>query len=93
MKKRKEYTAVVTSDKMQKTRIVRVMRLSKHPKYSKIMRQYSKYKIHDEKEVSKVGDTVRIRETRPLSKDKRYKLLKIIKQAALPEIEISEAIK
>ena len=67
---------------MQKTIIVRVMRMSKHPKYAKIMKKYSKFKAHDQNNTAKIGDTVRIIETRPLSKDKRYRLAAIVKKAA-----------
>ncbi|MFH0935900.1 MAG: 30S ribosomal protein S17 [Candidatus Omnitrophota bacterium] len=82
MGKRKKYEGMVISDKMQKTIIVRVMRMSKHPKYAKIMKKYSKFKAHDQNNTAKIGDTVRIIETRPLSKDKRYRLAAIVKKAA-----------
>ncbi|MBL7151076.1 MAG: 30S ribosomal protein S17 [Candidatus Omnitrophica bacterium] len=82
MGKRREYEGIVISDKMQKTIIVRVMRMSKHPKYAKIMKKYSKFKAHDQNNTAKIGDTVRIIETRPLSKDKRYRLAAIVKKAA-----------
>lgn len=90
MNKRKEFTGTVISDKMQKTCTVKIMRLSKHPKYGRIMRQYAKYKVHDETSSAKVGDTVRIRETRPLSKDKRFMIAKIVKKAAMPQAELKE---
>lgn len=82
MGKRKEFIGTVTSDKMQKTVIVRVLQMSKHPKYSRIMRSYNKFKAHDEKSVAKTGDTVRIEETRPLSKDKRFRVVGIVKKAS-----------
>ena len=66
MGRRKEFTGTVISDKMQKTRIVRITQMSKHPKYSKITRKYNKFKVHDEQNSAKIGDTVRIEETRPL---------------------------
>ena len=56
--------------------------MSKHPKYAKIMKKYSKFKAHDQNNTAKIGDTVRIIETRPLSKDKRYRLAAIVKKAA-----------
>lgn len=88
MKKRRQYTGVVISDKMQKTRIVKITRLSKHPKYKKIIKQTSKFKAHDEKNISKSGDKVRVEETRPLSKDKRYRILEIIeKKSTLADIK------
>lgn len=90
MGKRKEFVGIVTSDKMQKTIIVRTERLSRHPKYAKIVRKYNKFKVHDEKNAAKLGDRVRIQESRPLSKDKRFRLIEITKKAALPHIEIKE---
>jgi len=91
MGKRKEFVGTVISDKMQKTIIVRIMRLMKHHKYNKIIRKYNKFKVHDEKKIAKIGDTVRIQETRPLSKEKRFKLVEVIKKSALPHIEIKPA--
>lgn len=76
---RKERIAVVLSNKMQKTIIVRVERSSRHPVYGKVVKKASKFKVHDEKNIAKVGDKVRIRETRPLSKEKRWKLIEVIK--------------
>jgi len=90
MGKQKEYIGTVTSDKMQKTVIVRVSQLSKHSKYNRIIRSFNKFKAHDENGVAKIGDEVRIRETRPLSKDKRYRVVEIVKRAAIPEIEIKQ---
>ncbi len=78
-KKTKIQTGLVISDKMQKTIIVRVMRLSKHPLYNRIIKKYNKFKVHDESNKAKVGNLVRIQETRPLSKDKRWRLLEILK--------------
>lgn len=92
MGKNKEFTGTVTSDKMQKTRIVRVMRLAKHAKYGRIVKKYNKYKSHDEENAAKAGDLVRIEETRPLSKDKRFRITKIIKKAQLGHVEIKEEI-
>ncbi|MBU1124705.1 MAG: 30S ribosomal protein S17, partial [Candidatus Omnitrophica bacterium] len=79
MGKMKLLQGVVTSTKMQKTIVVRVLRLSKHPKYGKITKSYCTFKVHDEKQAAKEGDKVAIIETRPLSKDKRYRLVKIVK--------------
>lgn len=75
---RKERIAVVLSNKMQKTIIVRVERASHHPVYDKVVKKASKFKVHDEKNIAKIGDRVRIRETRPLSKEKRWKLIEVI---------------
>ena len=70
----------VISDKMQKTRVVSVRRASKHDKYHKTVRSAAKFKAHDEKDASKTGDRVRIMETRPLSKDKRWVITEVVKK-------------
>ena len=90
MGKRKEFIGVVVSDKMQKTIIVKVMQVSKHSKYGRIMPKYNKFKIHDEKNEAKVGDKVKIQEARPLSRDKRYKLVNILEKAHLVKLAIPE---
>lgn len=69
---------LVVSDKMQKTRIVEVTRLIEHPQFGKVIRRKVKYAVHDEKNESKTGDKVRIAEIRPLSKTKRWRLVKVI---------------
>lgn len=71
----------VWSDKMQKTRAVRVIRLVKHPKYGKYVRRKTTYFVHDENEESKAGDRVLIAQTRPLSKLKRWRLVKVLERA------------
>lgn len=73
---------VVVSDKMDKTIVVRVDRLVKHPLYNKFIKRSVKYKAHDETNSSKAGDKVQIVECRPLSKDKRWTLRQIIETAA-----------
>lgn len=90
MGKRKVFTGVVVSDKMQKTVVVKVLRISKHPKYSRIMKSHNKFKAHDEKGISKTGDTVRIVETRPLSKDKHFRILEVVRKAEAPDIIVKE---
>ena len=75
---RKERVGVVTSDKMQKTIVVQVKRKALHPNYGKVIEKAKKFKVHDEKNQAKVGDVVRIVETRPLSRDKRWRLVKIL---------------
>ncbi|MCD6093972.1 MAG: 30S ribosomal protein S17 [Candidatus Omnitrophica bacterium] len=75
MSKRKERTGIVVSDKMDKTRVVKVMRLVKHPIYNKIIKKFSKLKVDDPENKSKIGEKVKIRETRPLSKDKRWRIV------------------
>lgn len=93
MGKRKEFVGEVVSDKMQKTRVVRIMRLGRHAKYGKILKQYNKFKAHDEENISKLGDTVRIIETRPLSKDKRFRVAQIVKKTKAPGFELKEEVK
>lgn len=75
-----EKTGKVVSDKMDKTITVRVERLVPHPRYKKYVRKISKFYAHDEKEEARVGDTVKIVETRPISKKKRWKLKKVIRK-------------
>ena len=78
---RKQVTGVVTSDKMKKTITVQVDRLVKHPKYRKYVRRSSKLYAHDEKNQAGLGDTVEIAETRPLSKLKRWRLVRVVARA------------
>ena len=70
----------VVSDKMNKTRVVKVRWDVKHSMYRKIVRHAKKFKAHDEQNAAKMGDMVRIMETRPLSKDKRWVIMEIIKK-------------
>ena len=79
---RKERMGVVVSDKMDKTITVRVDRAAHHPVYNKMVKQSKKYKVHDEKNTAKMGDIVRISETRPLSKTKRWRLVEVVKAAS-----------
>ncbi len=91
MGRRKEFIGAVLSNKMHKTIIVKVTFSAKHPKYGRIIRKLNKFKVHDEKNIANAGDRVRIRETRPLSKDKRFRLLEVIKKAqGLSHFEIKE---
>jgi small subunit ribosomal protein S17 len=78
---RKERVGKVTSNKMQKTITVAVDRKVKHPIYGKFVNRTTKFKAHDEANTAGIGDTVRIAETRPLSKDKRWRLVEIIEKA------------
>lgn len=78
---RKERIGIVVSDKMDKTITVKVNRVTHHSVYNKLLRLSTKFKAHDEKNVAKMGDTVKIEETRPLSKTKRWRLVEIIKKA------------
>lgn len=77
--KRKIRSGVVVSDKMNKTIVVRVQRLTHHSLYKKTIRKYKKFMVHDENNSAKIADKVRIIETRPLSKEKRWRLLEITK--------------
>ena len=81
--KRKERIGVVVSDKMDKTISVRVDWVTHHPVYRKIVRKATKFKAHDETNSAKMGDTVKIQETRPMSKTKRWRLVEIVKKAHL----------
>jgi small subunit ribosomal protein S17 len=78
---RKKVVGKVISDKMQKTRVVISETLRKHPLYKKYYHHRTKYYVHDENEESREGDVVLIEETRPISKLKRWRLVKIIKKA------------
>lgn len=80
-KLRKTKTGVVSSDKMEKTITVAVQRKVKHPIYGKFVKKTTKFHAHDEKNEAKPGDIVRIMETRPLSKTKRWRLVEIIEKA------------
>ena len=76
---RKELEGTVMSDKMAKTRVVRVDRLVRHDLYKKVLKVRNKFYAHDEQNLSKTGDKVRIQETRPLSRLKRWKIVEILK--------------
>ncbi len=78
---RKTRVGIVTSDKMDKTIVVSIVDNVKHPLYGKIVKRTYKLKAHDEKNECKVGDRVKVMETRPLSKDKRWRLVEIIEKA------------
>lgn len=78
---RKERVGVVTSNKMDKTITVAVQRREKHPIYGKFVKKTTKFAAHDEKNDCGIGDTVRIMETRPLSKNKCWRLVEIIERA------------
>ena len=78
---RKTRTGMVVSDKMDKTVVVAIERRVPHPIYGKMITRTKRLKAHDEENSAKVGDTVRIVETRPLSKDKRWRLVEIVDRA------------
>ena len=79
---RKERVGVVVSDVQDKTIVVKVDRRTQHPMYKKVVKVRRKFTAHDEKNEAKVGDTVRIAETRPLSKNKCWRLIEIISRSA-----------
>jgi len=78
---RKTRIGLVVSDKMQKTVVVAIERRVAHPVYGKMMTLTTRLKAHDEENTAKAGDTVRIMETRPMSKDKRWRLIEIVQRA------------
>lgn len=79
---RKTTIGIVTSDKMDKTIAVTVERLVKHPQYKKYIRKYTKLKAHDENKIAHIGDRVELMETRPLSKTKNWRLIRVVKNDA-----------
>ena len=78
---KKRLVGVVVSDKMDKTVVVQVKRSVRHPRYGKVVRTAKKYKAHDEENACHVGDLVRIIESRPLSREKRWRVEEIVRQA------------
>lgn len=78
---RKTRIGKVVSDKMDKTVVVAIQRLVQHPLYKKSMKKTVKFKAHDENNDSHIGDTVEIMETRPLSKDKRWRVIEVLERA------------
>jgi small subunit ribosomal protein S17 len=79
--KRKTIVGIVTSDKMEKTVVVQVTRRIQHLRYKKIINRTSRFKAHDENNDCNIGDKVLVVETRPLSKDKRWRVVKVIEKA------------
>ncbi len=80
-KRKKVLQGLVVSDKMQKTAVVSVERTVQHPLYKKTVRKSKKYKIHDEENVCQIGDQVRLIECKPISKDKSWRLLEVVRKA------------
>jgi len=89
--RRNEKVGQVVSTKMQKTIVVEVEMRKAHPKYKRIVRSSKKFYAHDEQNSARVGDLVRIRETRPLSKLKRWQLEEIVRRSALAQVEAAAA--
>jgi small subunit ribosomal protein S17 len=80
--RRKTRVGEVVSDKMDKTAVVAVTRLVRHPLYGRFVKKTSRFKVHDENNECQIGDVVKIMETRPLSKDKRWRLVEVTKKVA-----------
>lgn len=81
--KRKVYTGLVTSNKMEKTITVEITNYKKSPLYGKLVKVSKKVHVHDEEQIANIGDTVRVMETRPLSKTKRFRLLDVVEKSKL----------
>ena len=79
--KRKVFTGMVVSDKMEKSMVVRVNRQVKHPRYKKTVKRSKRFMVHDEDNQCRIGDIVKIAETRPLSKRKRWRILEILRKS------------
>jgi small subunit ribosomal protein S17 len=89
--RRKIVVGEVVSSRMHKTIVVQVVRKNAHPFYGRVVSKAKKFYAHDEKNVARVGDVVRLEETRPLSKLKRWRLKEVVRQAAsLPEVALPE---
>ena len=88
--KKKTRTGVVISDKMDKTVVVLVKTTRRHPLYKKVVRQSKKFKAHDEGNTCRLGDTVKIIETRPLSKDKRWRVAEIMAHKEMVDLQPAE---
>lgn len=80
--RRKVKIGIVVSNRMAKTIVVRVSRLVRHPKYQRVLRQASTFKVHDETNRAAIGDWVKIMDTRPISKEKRWRLVDILRRAS-----------
>jgi small subunit ribosomal protein S17 len=91
-KRRNEKVGQVVSTKMQKTIVVEIEMRKAHPKYKRVMKTNKKFYAHDEQNSARVGDVVRIRESRPLSKLKRWTLEEIVRRSALAEVESASAV-
>ena len=88
---RRTAVGVVTRDKMNKTRRVEIPRLEKHPRYGKYIKRRTICYVHDEKNESRIGDTVQIMETRPISKSKTWRLMSVVKKAPQQVVATTDA--
>ncbi len=84
--KRRTKVGRVVSDKMDKTVVVSVERLRRHPIYKRVVRLSSKFKAHDDENTARVGDTVRIEESRPLSREKRWRVTEVVSRGSYEEL-------
>ena len=89
-KSRKTMIGQVVSDKMDKTVVVAVERKFNHPTFKKVVKTSKKYKVHDERNECKVGDVIQIGECRPLSKQKRWRLLEVSRKAVTAEVKVNK---
>ena len=89
---KKERIGVVLSDRMKKTVVVESQRQFRHPQYLKVVRSFKKFYVHDEKGEAKKGDLVRIAQTRPYSKLKRWRLVEVVKKADTAKLEVSDVV-
>lgn len=89
-KRRKIRTGIVTSTKMDKTVVVLVKTLRRHPLYKKVVKHIARFKAHDENNACRIGDTVKIVETRPLSKDKHWRVVEIVTRKEVVDIEAAD---
>ena len=89
--RRHQFKGVVQSDKADKTRVVMVEWTYRHPRYDKTLRKRSKFYVHDENNESKAGDLIEIMATRPLSKLKRWRLVRIVEKARIPQMSVEPA--
>lgn len=81
--KKRTYTADVVSNRMDKTVVVAVKKTFRHPVYKKVIRRTAQFKAHDEKNECRIGDRVRIRETRPISRDKHWRVVEVVRRSVL----------
>jgi len=79
--RRKTRVGTVVSDRMEKTVVVSIERLVKHPTYGRYVRKRTKFKVHDQENACKIGDVIRFMETRPMSKDKRWRFVEFVERA------------
>lgn len=89
-KHRKTFIGRVVSNKMQKTVVVVVKSRRPHPKYKRVVTHTAKFKVHDEENACSMGDVVRIEETRPLSREKRWRVVEIVSRGRVPEVKPQE---